>query len=297
MLLEAQLNEAKKHTCSSDTIPSIEMTSDEKQKVSVLEMKTKNLEHQIAVIFSMIENQTKSDKHQNTQHKVYACYDCDYEFTLKEDFKEHMETKHATNEVLCDRDSPTISQKVPNNTVQKSQSCEYKTYMEKELEHLKCNKCSYLAIHNKDLRRHKNTMHVHDEPVPCDLCTYRAIHENDLNRHKQTMHNIKNPHACSTCSYIARNTEILDNHIFVKHSQLRRTRIFSSRRQSTADPQHHQIPKGIQNPESIFRPWSGQQPSSTSAPPTPTPPSSSTETSSRLFYSIPTSNYFNILEN
>ena len=269
--LEAQLREAR-----HDGISNISQDNHDQQKIYNLEEKTNNLEKQVNLLFSKMDSFQQNTSPQSSTEYRYICEVCDSEFHTNDDLRAHKATPHTGDN--CE--SETVFASAPETHRQTNHSqqqpisfyacqiCDFKADTElnlnthKQEEHLKCNKCSYIAIHNKDLRRHKNTMHVHDESLPCDLCSYRAIHENDLNRHKQTMHNIKHPHACNTCSYIARNKETLGYHISVKHVQLQRTRIFSSRRQSTADLQHHN-----QKPESIFRPWSGKQPSPSSPSP------------------------------
>ena len=53
--------------------------------------------------------------------------------------------------------------------------------------HFKCPDCTYHAIHWRDLRRHKNTMHI---PLkPCNECIFKGRSDRDLEQHIRHKHN------------------------------------------------------------------------------------------------------------
>ena len=52
--------------------------------------------------------------------------------------------------------------------------------------HLKCDKCSYIAIHTNDLRRHKNVMH--EVPLTCNKCEKEFRHIESLRIHIREDH-------------------------------------------------------------------------------------------------------------
>ena len=57
--------------------------------------------------------------------------------------------------------------------------------------HIKCEECSYIAIHIHDLRRHINTMHTICESAEvfgCHKCEFSTQHENVLNEHVKNTH-------------------------------------------------------------------------------------------------------------
>ena len=249
-----------KYTCSSYTIPSNTETSKDidKQKITVLEMKTKNLEHQIAVIFSKIENQPDSDRNLSTQQKVilYACYICDCDFTSKEDLKKHMNLKHATKELLCSQKAPIVSNNKVHELHFKCQSCEYNADTEKDLEehtvrfHWKCKQCSYRAIHNKDMRRHINTMHPQE--FQCNFCQFKAVNHEELKQHIQYCHQQTTMLSCDVRMSTTQAKRESEKHSQQNHKQ--RTRIFSSNRvpltPTVRDDKQSQPQRGM------FRPWS-----------------------------------------
>ena len=148
-----------------------------------------------------------------------------------------------------------------------------------QTQHLKCNLCSYHAIHQKDLRRHKITMH--NQVKPCELCPYKPFSDSDLRRHQKTMHKIDanipcnnrdyaatsesdarkhiathnedNIFQCNSCSFAFKSKRELIEHINVNHKQMQRTRIFSSR----THPTQGSLPaQKSSNQDEIFRPWS-----------------------------------------
>ena len=51
---------------------------------------------------------------------------------------------------------------------------------------LKCDKCSYVAIHTNDLRRHKNVMH--EVPLTCNKCEKEFRHFESLRSHIREDH-------------------------------------------------------------------------------------------------------------
>ena len=50
-----------------------------------------------------------------------------------------------------------------------------------------CDKCSYVASSQEQLRRHSQFRHA-GIMFSCDLCFYRALSTNDLHRHRETQH-------------------------------------------------------------------------------------------------------------
>ena len=118
--------------------------------------------------------------------------------------------------------------------------------------HLKCDQCSYHAIHNRDLNRHKNTMHAKD--IPCNSCQFIAKSVIDLQAHRNDVHKKDTTFKYSKCDYVAKCFEELQFHISVTHNQRSRTRIFSASRRPSASTASVST---IRNPnDEIFRPWS-----------------------------------------
>ena len=64
----------------------------------------------------------------------------------------------------------------------------------------------------------------------CDMCSYNAIHEYDLRRHKNTMHGIKS--SCNQCEYKTESLHDLKMHIRNEHVNTRT--YFASRRSPTS---------------------------------------------------------------
>ena len=56
---------------------------------------------------------------------------------------------------------------------------------------LACETCSYIAIHENDLKRHETQMHGENLPTEiygCEKCEYSTQHENKLKKHVQDCH-------------------------------------------------------------------------------------------------------------
>ena len=59
------------------------------------------------------------------------------------------------------------------------------------LETQACLKCSYVAIHTKDLKRHETQMHDHNsfsEIYGCEKCGFSTQHEDNLKKHINDNH-------------------------------------------------------------------------------------------------------------
>ena len=112
---------------------------------------------------------------------MYACDVCDYETTMKASMKEH------------------------------KGSCRNETSML----HLACKKCSYRAIHSRDLRRHETQMH--DQNLSYEI------------------------YGCQTCQFSTQHKEILDNHIQLEHNQ--KSRYFYRQKVSKLDDKENCHPQ------------------------------------------------------
>ena len=126
MLLEAQLNEARKSILSPDNTSEISHDS-ERKKIETLELKTNHLEDQIAILFSKLEIQTENDSPQIIEQtrNVFICHICGLESLLKEDLKKHISSIHT---------STTVSASAPTGV--KGCSLEFK-----------CINCEYITPH------------------------------------------------------------------------------------------------------------------------------------------------------
>ena len=258
MLLEAQLNEARKSACATDTNPSCEENS---KSLVCLEKKTNHLEHEIAVLFTKIESQNYNEiapksTPPSVSVSVYTCHECDSEFAQKEELKKHIFSSH-THIFSNGRAHVTERSFVRENHKEhahlpqfKCINCNYNTDIEKDLEehanryHMKCKQCSYRAIHNKDMRRHINTMHP--EPFQCKECDFEARTKEELDQHITFVHTLPAANNCNSCEFTTGSQKNLAQHIQQQHHQ-QRTRIFSSSRIFTQSQQPHQ---------QMFRPWS-----------------------------------------
>ena len=93
-----------------------------------------------------------------------------------------------------------------------------------------CDKCSYKAIHNKDLTRHKRNMHNEKSLYTCELCDYSTLNKEDLQEHSELAHErrqetrifnrtIDVPTKCDQCSYRAFNKQDLRRHESAMHEK------------------------------------------------------------------------------
>ena len=173
--LESQVQESRNHI-TSHKCPILENdsvtdksndTNDVYQKVKInsLENRTNAIEHCITILTSKMDNLqlnlvTKASEPSvcNTIRsqeilKIFCCESCEYETSEKCKLKEHVETHKLTS--------------------------------------FKCQKCSYVAIHNKDLNRHDKTMHSQTEfpeVFGCNRCQYSTQHRDNLREHVQNTH-------------------------------------------------------------------------------------------------------------
>ena len=96
--------------------------------------------------------------------KLFSCELCDFESNDKKNLKIHKEAAHMREYTTADGNSSK------RHTTQHRQTftcndCDFNTANEehlrdhKEIHCLQCSKCSYFAIHTRDLQRHKKTMH------------------------------------------------------------------------------------------------------------------------------------------
>ena len=272
MQLEAQLREARKNGCMPDDD---DKDCDDSSKIKNLEMKTATLEEQVAILF----NKLKMGIHAETS--IFNCETCNKEFNHKDKLNMHRKKEHTTDET----DFTHVNEhQEPNYEKFYCMKCNFTTEANCDLEkhmqnqHHKCNLCSYHAIHQRDLRRHKSTMH--SLVTPCELCPYKALNDQDLKRHKLTMHkdpdfssnncdymsnresNVRrhqenihtndNNFECKICGYTARDNKELEEHVCATH-QRQRTRIFSSRTLSNTNTH---VAQKAPFQDGIFQPWS-----------------------------------------
>ena len=274
MQLEAQLNEARTNGC---IVNDDNKVTQENEKIKNLEMKTSILENQINLILNKLDNREPVDT------LLFSCDQCDSEFSHKDELQKHRRERHVRSE-----DEAMKRQHYQQTLIQEQfycAKCDYRLQTYNDLEehlqtqHMKCNLCSYHAIHQNDLRRHKITMH--NQVKPCDLCPYKPFSNSDLRRHKQTMHRTDEDFPSNNCDYVATSesdthkhlgTHSKDNlfkcnfcnsafkskrelveHINMNHKHMQRTRIFSSRTHPT---QGSRPAQKSPNQDDLFRPWS-----------------------------------------
>ena len=283
MNLESQLAEARKLACQTKTITDTQTVSNnlfESSKIDSLETKTNNLENQIKLLSTKIDS-IDAYKRVNCPENIpevniiYSCNFCESEFETKMNLNDHIQKTHAGHQSLkCDICNFTTSQESSIKAHMETHShrqyihcklCEFQANTEDDLRthmyyhHWKCQDCSYHAIHMKDLRRHRNTMHT--LPKNCLSCSYVAQNDFDLKRHQFSTHNQDN----NECQYQTKSQEYLPNHIGNPHVNRQRTRIFSARRSSSSTIQ----PTQVLTPQTkeVFRPWSSSNASSTTSLP------------------------------
>ena len=299
MNLETQLNEARKLACQTNSIPETQTNHGsfmDSSKIYNLETRTNYLENQIILLSSKLEKiEVNPSKAQPISPPgiitVYPCDLCECDFNSRQELNVHRNEKHSHIHAChtCKlTKTQSISQNLPEQTYSQTIDCNFCTFKARtEIElnihikdmHQKCQDCSYHAIHSKDLRRHRNTMHK--LPPNCKYCTFTARNDYDMEKHQSVMHSNDIPIPCDKCKFSAKSQGEMNNHRAIEHTYKQRTRIFSARRQSTTSPPPEQNPISSQN--EIFRPWSlSQAPlitsstlSSQSAPPLPKPFTSS----------------------
>ena len=170
--LESQVQEARNHLVSHKCQISENATDQpidvndkhQEDKLNSLENRTNSIEETITNLASKIDNlhnlaAKSSDASMITNPrsqeilKTYLCDSCDYETAEKSQLKTHIETHKPVR--------------------------------------FQCQKCSYVAIHNRDLNRHDNTMHsspVFPEVFGCNLCGYSTQHRSNLDEHIKDTH-------------------------------------------------------------------------------------------------------------
>ena len=164
MNLEAQLSEARKSSCQTN-IPDMKNTETSKEnlgepdhsKITNLEIKTTSLESQITLLMTKIENIEVTTG--TTNRTVYSCDLCDSEFDTRMNLKSHKEEQHCIQYQcnICTFTSPNPGHLEEHMSTHKKYltctNCDYKTEEQskltehKQIQHLKCDKCSYSAIH------------------------------------------------------------------------------------------------------------------------------------------------------
>ena len=296
MNLEAQLSEARKAACQTESVRNATFDDNHKcqetARINSLEIKTNHLEQMISLLSSKLEaseininnaryncevcGKTFAHKIDLEQHKsvhahtpLMTCHDCDFETNNHEDLETHKE-KHTSNLFCNECDYRTkntedlVSHQSSHLSILQCTKCNYRTINNSDFEQhmknhtLECDECSYHAIHVKDLNRHKRTMHF----IKCDQCGYKTNDVSRLRMHKEKQHVNIQTIVCNDCGYKTSNRAYLQEHQLSKHSQQQRTRIFSARRHSTSHPlRSHPAPTTT----NIFRPWS---PTTTGGTPT-----------------------------
>ena len=266
MQLESQLKEARDAICRKK---SIEEDVNKESIDNVLEKRTKILEVQMNEVLSKISLFERSlYKDPTTSSKILVCEICDETFDEKSKLKNHKKEVHFIDLVckycgFLSNDNAAIEEHMSTHLI-KCKDCRYSTYTDLDMRahsiihQYKCQECSYHAIGSRDLNRHRHTMHPR-----CDACDFIGRNEADMLKHMNTIHR-ELMTICNICSYTCRTQDDLKKHLEYKHIDTFRTRVFSSRRQSTSNCMSNQI----QTP-SVFRPWSqniDRQEESTPAP-------------------------------
>ena len=114
--------------------------------------------------------------------KIFLCHLCEYETSDKSTLKEHKEKHTSGTSYNCNSCDYTTSQK--------SNHTKHQELHEDLWRNLRCQKCSYVAIHQRDLNRHEKGMHEdEDEQVfVCNRCEHTTQYEERLEEHIKEEH-------------------------------------------------------------------------------------------------------------
>ena len=244
-----------------DAIPT-NLNNKDYVKVLLLEEKTNTLEHQITSLFSKIDSlqaiflsrnqpssgsfpdsvkrsttvneestdddvvETSRDRIADTGESIYStnplftCDVCHEKLPCFDDLQKHIDKHHGKQQHIF-----------------KCQECEFKSEVEVSynlhmVTHMntfsKCDACSYIAIHSKDLGRHKKTMHAAHAPFACKQCDFCSPSRDQFQEHCQLAHekhyetrtfsrnhNVKSK--CHKCNYQAENRHDMFRHLKTMH--------------------------------------------------------------------------------
>jgi hypothetical protein len=85
----------------------------------------------------------------------------------------------------------------------------------------------------------------------CDTCSYTAVHDKDLRRHKRNMHPVQTPYACKRCDFCSPSWEQFQEHCQIVHEKQHETRIFN--RNSTVKSKCHKCSYHAENRHDMAR--------------------------------------------
>ena len=161
MNLEAQLSEARKFACQTNC-PDIQKTETSKDnlmepdnsKITILEIKTTNLESQMTLLMSknedieLSQNREVAEVPTGTSNRiVYSCDLCDSEFDTSRKIKSHKVELHCIQ--------------------------------------YNCDICSFTSLNPGTLEEHKS---IHKKYFNCMNCDYKTELESKLIEHRQIQH-------------------------------------------------------------------------------------------------------------
>ena len=197
--LESQVQEARNtitlHQCNNSSNSSEETISKNQTgcngsmdnfqhvKIANLENRSNSMEQTITLLTARLESlqfsflsasrvpeNTSNDSVRSAEVKnVYLCDICDHETDDKVCHKTHKRTHHE----------PVLNNKDDKEKISKESDC---------------TKCSYKAIHMKDLSRHESQMHStvdNSEVHSCNSCEYSTQYEDRLKKHTISKHTQK----------------------------------------------------------------------------------------------------------
>ena len=240
--------------------------SNEDVKIILLEAKTNTLEHQMTSMSSKLDSlQAMLFVKDNIKEKSGSCQ-CPGPENKTETPKDDEDdsspsTEDKSNaESELDIESPTedeLSTNVNNNQTEtdlnnefsknnentseelrlRCQQCEFVTenrisfniHMVSHFSsNISCDKCSYCAIHEKDLGRHMKNMHASPKHLSCKLCDFYTVEESEFKEHCRQAHNNETrifsrsmnvTNKCHLCSYHPTNRNDLRRHIQSMHGK------------------------------------------------------------------------------
>ena len=191
MNLETQIQESRniisKHKCPTFENPSIIETKTnnndvyQQVKVANLETRTNSIEQNLILLTSKIESMQFNILNTPKTIKIFSCDSCEYETSDKSKHQKHKK-EHKSETIYC------------------CKSCDYETIEQinfmKHMDvhkNLQCHKCSYVAIHNRDLNRHDKGMHGEESEVifSCDKCEFTTQYDETLNKHITDEHSLQ----------------------------------------------------------------------------------------------------------
>lgn len=199
----------------------------------------------------------KAKEHADTagSNVLYACTNCSYVNTFKEDIKKHIDNKH---DCRCSYTIVTNRSDYYNYEYDFFQVeipypcrfCNYVTTMGSDMDnhmwyrhrdiiealsdfrrekrsktssdsyqqsHYICQCCDFKTRHADIFDRHVSKSHA-KRTYRCDYCSYTTLRKCEMNKHKAAIHETDSLHVCNLCSFRTTRKSHLSRHILLKHT-------------------------------------------------------------------------------